>query len=126
MPLNPPRFRLINFVIFRSFHTETGARSKHNPWRRIPPENKRLWRRLSSMTGDIIEAAKFVGAGLSMIGALGAGIGIGLSVQGALEGMARNPDTYGTLLTNMILGIAFSEAIAIYCLVIAFLMLFVL
>jgi len=67
------------------------------------------------MTGDIVEAAKFIGAGLSMIGALGAGVG-----------MARNPDSYGNLLTNMILGIAFSEAIAIYCLVIAFLMLFVL
>jgi F-type H+-transporting ATPase subunit c len=78
------------------------------------------------MEGNIVEAAKFVGAGLAMIGALGGGVGIGLSVQGALEGMARNPDTYGTLLTNMILGIAFSEAIAIYCLVIAFLMLFVL
>lgn len=78
------------------------------------------------MEGNIVEAAKFIGAGLSMVGALGGGVGIGLSVQGALEGMARNPDTYGTLLTNMILGIAFSEAIAIYCLVIAFLMLFVL
>ncbi len=78
------------------------------------------------MEGNIVEAAKFIGAGLAMIGALGGGVGIGLSVQGALEGMARNPDTYGTLLTNMILGIAFSEAIAIYCLVIAFLMLFVL
>lgn len=78
------------------------------------------------MTGDIVQAAKFIGAGLSMIGALGGGVGIGLSVQGALQGMARNPDTTGTMMTNMILGIAFSEAIAIYCLVIAFLMLFVL
>ncbi|MBP9040302.1 MAG: ATP synthase F0 subunit C [Anaerolineaceae bacterium] len=78
------------------------------------------------MSGDIIEAAKFIGAGLAMIGALGAGIGIGLSVQGAVQGMARNPDTYGNLFTSMILGVAFSEAIAIYCLVIAFLMLFVL
>jgi len=78
------------------------------------------------MEGNVIEAAKMVGAGLSMIGAAGAGVGIGLSVQGALEGMARNPDAYGNLLTNMILGIAFSEAIAIYCLVVAFLMLFVL
>jgi ATP synthase F0 subunit c len=78
------------------------------------------------MTGDIIEAAKFIGAGLAMIGAAGAGVGIGLSVQGALGGMARNPDTSSNLMTNMILGIAFSEAIAIYCLVIAFLMLFVL
>jgi ATP synthase F0 subunit c len=76
------------------------------------------------MTGDIIMAARFIGAGLSMIGALGGGIGIGLSVQGALEGMARNPDMSGNLLVYMILGIAFSEAIAIYCLVIAFLMLF--
>jgi ATP synthase F0 subunit c len=78
------------------------------------------------MEGNIVEAAKMVGAGLSMIGAAGAGVGIGLSVQGALEGMARNPDASGNLMTNMILGIAFSEAIAIYCLVIAFLMLFVL
>ena len=76
------------------------------------------------MEGNILDAARFVGAGLAMIGAAGAGVGIGLSVQGALTGMARNPDTYGNLLTNMILGIAFSEAIAIYCLVIAFLMLF--
>ncbi|BCY16333.1 MAG: ATP synthase F0 subunit C [Chloroflexi bacterium] len=78
------------------------------------------------MEGSIVQAAKFIGAGLSMIGALGGGIGIGLSVHGALGGMARNPDATGNLMTNMILGIAFSEAIAIYCLVIAFLMLFVL
>ncbi|NMB53847.1 MAG: ATP synthase F0 subunit C [Leptolinea sp.] len=77
------------------------------------------------MEGDIVQAAKFIGAGLAMIGALGGGIGIGLSVHGAVSGMARNPDTSGTLMTNMILGVAFSEAIAIYCLVIAFLMLFV-
>lgn len=78
------------------------------------------------MAGDIVEAARMLAAGLAMIGAAGAGVGIGLSVQGALTGMARNPDAYGNLLTNMILGIAFSEAIAIYCLVIAFMMMFVL
>ncbi len=76
------------------------------------------------MTGDIVQAARYIGAGLAMIGAVGVGTGIGLSAMGALQGMARNPDSYSTLLTNMILGIAFSEAIAIYCLVIAFLMLF--
>jgi ATP synthase F0 subunit c len=78
------------------------------------------------MEGELVQAAKFIGAGLSMIGALGAGVGIGLLVQGALNGMARNPDSYGNLLTTMILGIAFAEAIAIYCLVVAFMMLFVL
>ncbi len=78
------------------------------------------------MDGELIQAGKFIGAGLSMIGAAGAGVGIGLLVQGALNGMARNPDAYGNLLTTMILGIAFAEAIAIYCLVVSFMMLFVL
>jgi ATP synthase F0 subunit c len=76
------------------------------------------------MEGNILDAARFIGAGLAMMGAAGAGVGVGLSAMGALNGMARNPDTYGNLLTSMMLGIAFSEAIAIYCLVIAFLMLF--
>ncbi len=76
------------------------------------------------MEGNVLDAARFIGAGLAMMGAAGAGVGVGLSAMGALNGMARNPDTYGNLLTSMMLGIAFSEAIAIYCLVIAFLMLF--
>ncbi len=76
------------------------------------------------MEGSIVEAARYIGAGIAMISAFGGGIGIGLSVMGATQGMARNPDAYGNLLTSMILGVAFSEAIAIYCLVIAFLMLF--
>jgi F-type H+-transporting ATPase subunit c len=69
---------------------------------------------------------KAIGAGLAMVGALGAGIGIGLVVQGALLAMGRNPDAAGDLQTNMILGIVFAEAIAIYCLVIALIILFVL
>lgn len=68
---------------------------------------------------------KSIGAGLSMIGAAGAGIGIGLVVQGALQAMGRNPDAAGLIQTNMILGIAFAEAIAIYTLVIALILLFV-
>ncbi len=77
------------------------------------------------MTGNIVDAARLIGAGIAMIGALGAGIGVGLSVLGAMQGMSRNPDAYGNLFTNMILGVAFSEAIAIYCLVVAVLILFV-
>lgn len=76
-----------------------------------------------------IEAArilgKLIGAGLAMIGTIGAGAGIGIVVNGALQGLARNPDVSGSLLTNMILGIAFAEAVAIYCLVVALLILFV-
>jgi len=77
------------------------------------------------MEGDIVAAAKLIGAGLAMIGTIGAGAGIGIVVSGAVQGMARNPDAAGNLLTNMILGIAFAEAVAIYCLVVALLILFV-
>ena len=77
------------------------------------------------MEGDIVAAAKLIGAGLAMIGTIGAGAGIGILVNGAVQGMARNPDASGNILTNMILGIAFAEAVAIYCLVIALLILFV-
>ncbi|HLY24936.1 MAG TPA: ATP synthase F0 subunit C [Aggregatilineales bacterium] len=69
---------------------------------------------------------KALGAGLAMVGALGAGVGIGSVVNGALQAMGRNPDASGNLLTNMILGIVFSETIAIYCLVVALIILFVL
>ena len=66
---------------------------------------------------------KLIGAGLAMIGAIGAGAGIGIVTSGAVQAMGRNPDATGTIQTNMILGIAFAEAI--YCLVVALLILFV-
>jgi F-type H+-transporting ATPase subunit c len=69
---------------------------------------------------------KAIGAGLAMVGAFGPGIGIGLMVQGALQGIGRNPDAAGAIQTNMILGIVFAEAVAIYALVTALVILFVL
>ncbi len=72
-----------------------------------------------------VAAAKLIGAGLAMIGTIGAGLGIGVVVNGAVQGIARNPDASGTVQVNMILGIAFAESVAIYCLVIALLILFV-
>jgi F-type H+-transporting ATPase subunit c len=75
------------------------------------------------MEGNFVEGAKLIGAGLAMIGAIGAGAGI--VVSGAVQAMGRNPDFSGTIQTNMILGIAFAEAVAIYCLVVALLILFV-
>lgn len=71
------------------------------------------------------EGLKAIGAGLAMVGALGPGIGIGLLVQGALQAIGRNPDASGQIQTNMILGIAFAEAVAIYALVVALILLFV-
>jgi ATP synthase F0 subunit c len=76
--------------------------------------------------GDISVGLKAVGAGLAMVGALGPGIGIGLLAQGAMQAIGRNPDAAGTIQTNMILAIVFTEAIAIYALVVALLIVFVL
>jgi ATP synthase F0 subunit c len=72
-----------------------------------------------------VAAAKLIGAGLAMIGAIGAGAGIGIVANGAVQAMGRNPDATGTIQTNMILGIAFAESIGIFCLVVALLILFV-
>lgn len=74
---------------------------------------------------EILKGLRGIAAGLSMIGALGAGIGIGLVVNGALTAMGRNPDAAGLLQTNMILGIVFAETIAIYTLVVALIAIFV-
>ncbi|MAM44281.1 MAG: ATP synthase F0 subunit C [Chloroflexi bacterium] len=68
-----------------------------------------------------------MGAGLSMgLGAIGSGIGIGMLANGALQSLGRNPEARGPIQQNMILAIAFTEAIAIYSLVVAILILFVL
>jgi F-type H+-transporting ATPase subunit c len=63
---------------------------------------------------------KMLAAGLAMgLGALGPGIGIGILGYGAMQGLARNPEARGPIMTNMILAIAFAEAVAIYALIVA-------
>ena len=69
---------------------------------------------------------KQLAAGLAIgLGAIGPGIGIGLLANGALQAIGRNPEATSQIQTNMILGIAFAEAIAIYALVVALLLKFV-
>ncbi len=65
-------------------------------------------------------AAKMIGAGLAMgLGSLGPALGIGLLGFGAMQALGRNPEARGAIMTNMILAIAFAEAIGIYALIIA-------
>ena len=62
-------------------------------------------------------------AGLSIgIAALGAALGQGRAVAAAMESIGRNPNSADRLFTPMILGLALIEALAIYALVIAFLL----
>ncbi len=66
------------------------------------------------------EGLKVLAAGLAIgLGALGPGIGIGILGFGAMQSLGRNPEARGPITTNMILAIAFAEAIAIYALIIA-------
>jgi len=66
------------------------------------------------------EATKMLGAGLAMgLGALGPGVGIGILGYGAMQALGRNPEARGAIMTNMILSIAFVEAIGIYALIVA-------
>ncbi len=66
------------------------------------------------------DGLRFIGAGVAIgIGGLGPGLGIGWLVSKAMEALGRNPEAQPVIQTNMILGIAFAEAIAIYALVVA-------
>ena len=56
------------------------------------------------------------------LGAIGPGIGIGIAAGQAFSAIGRNPEAEPLIRINMLIGLAFAEAIAIYALVIAFLL----
>lgn len=67
---------------------------------------------------------KLIGAGLATISLAGTGIGIGIIFAGFLNALARNPASEKKLLTYALLGFALCEAIALFGLMIVFLILF--
>ena len=68
-----------------------------------------------------LESAKLIGMALAVgLGVIGPGIGIGIVAGHALEAIGRNPEASGRILTNMFICIAFTEALAIFALVIGF------
>ena len=69
---------------------------------------------------------KQIAAALSIaFGALGPAIGIGMLASKAMEAIGRNPESASKVQSAMILAIAFTEAIAVYALVVALIILFV-
>ena len=68
-----------------------------------------------------VAVATGIGMGLA---AVGTGIGQGHGVQGACDGIARNPEASGKILTALILGLAMIESLAIYALVIELILLY--
>ena len=58
------------------------------------------------------------------VGAIGPGIGLGITVSKAMEALGRNPDAANAIFVPYVLGIALAEAIGIYALVVALILIF--
>ena len=59
------------------------------------------------------------------LGALGPGLGLGMIGSKAMEALGRNPEARDAIFVPLILGLAFTEAIGIYALVVALIIKFV-
>merc|ERR1711944_331834 len=73
---------------------------------------------------DVDSAAKFICAGAATVGVAGSGAGIGSVFGSLIIGYARNPSLKQQLFSYAILGFALSEAMGLFCPMMAFLLLF--
>lgn len=84
----------------------------------------------ADMGGDKAAGISFylysaVAAGLGIaIAAFGCGIGQGMAVRGAVEGIARNPEASGKVTVTMLIGLAMIESLSIYALVVALILIY--
>ena len=72
----------------------------------------------------LLSGMKLIGAGLATISLAGAGAGIGTVFSGLMQSVARNPFMLKQLFIYAILGFALTEAIALFGLMMSFLILF--
>lgn len=74
---------------------------------------------------DMIQIVSILAAALAVgIGSIGPALAEGRAVAAALEAIARQPESAGTISRTLFVGLAMIETMAIYCLVIALLLLF--
>lgn len=68
-----------------------------------------------------IEVARILGMAIVVgLGVIGPGIGLGILVSKALEAIGRNPEAAGQIQTTMYIGIAVTDVLAIFAVVIGF------
>lgn len=72
-----------------------------------------------------VEAAKMIGAGLAVLALFGVGVGIGNIFSSLVSSLARNPSVRGTVFPLAMLGFALVEAVGLFALLIALIILFV-
>ena len=70
-----------------------------------------------------VEAARLIGAGLAIVSLGGVGIAIGNIFAALIEGMSRNPESAKDTFPRALLGFALVEAVALYALLVSFLIL---
>ncbi|WP_018659091.1 ATP synthase F0 subunit C [Allofustis seminis] len=75
---------------------------------------------------DLATGLKAIGAAIAVFTGVGTGIGQGLGAGRAFEAVGKNPEAENTIRTMMILGLGIAETSAIYGLLIAIIILFVL
>jgi F-type H+-transporting ATPase subunit c len=74
---------------------------------------------------NLIEVASLLAAAIAVsFGAIGPALAEGRAVAAAMDALARQPDSAGTIARTLFVGLAMIETMAIYCLVIALLVLF--
>ncbi|TPE53916.1 F0F1 ATP synthase subunit C [Amaricoccus solimangrovi] len=74
---------------------------------------------------DIVQVASVVAAALAVgMGSIGPALAEGRAVAAALDAIARQPESAGTISRTLFVGLAMIETMAIYCLVVALLLLF--
>lgn len=74
---------------------------------------------------DLVATVSIVVAGLTIaIGSIGPAIGEGLALSRAMEAIAQQPDASNTLTRTLFVGMAMIESTAIYCLVVALILVF--
>lgn len=70
------------------------------------------------------ESAKVIGAALAIFGLLGVGIGLGNIFSAMIKAISRNPQAKNDIMPVGLLGFAMTEAVALFALLIAFLILY--
>ena len=77
------------------------------------------------MTQEFVLGMTAIGASVSVLTGIGAGFGTGNATGKAVEGISRQPEASGKILSALVVGCAFSEATAVYGLLISILLMFV-
>lgn len=78
-----------------------------------------------SYSKAIFAVGAMIAAGIAIgVGAVGAGLGIGTAASGACSAVGRNPGVQGKIMMTMLVGMAMSESIAIYALVVSLVLLY--